>query len=148
LTVRTLCALLAGAAAGCAPRPNGALEFTIEQALATSPEGADFAEAVAGDWARVCVFRPRTPFAVVDSVLGTAWADTRDTQIETRDDITLLVFARDGRVSGHVLYPVAKGDFGTPGPEQWYCRPRENAVFQLRQPIDGSIPWIGPVERR
>ena len=45
----------------------------------------------------------------------------------------------------HVMYPVAKGDFGTPGPAQWYCRARTDAVVQLRHPIDGAIPWIGPV---
>jgi hypothetical protein len=121
--------------------------FTIEQALVTSPMGADFASVVGGDWDRVCIFRPRTTYERVDSVLGAAWSEARETGLETSDDAALIAFVRGDRVVTHAMYPVAKGDFGTPGPEQWYCRPRADAVFQLRQPIEGSIPWVGPVDR-
>ncbi|HEX6134042.1 MAG TPA: hypothetical protein VFZ24_08760 [Longimicrobiales bacterium] len=139
--------LLALAATSCAQPSNDSLVFRLEQALATSAR-TDFAQVVPGDWDRVCVFRPGTTYERVDSVLGTAWSGTRSTGIAARDDATLLVFARGGTVVEHVLYPIRKGDFGTPGPEQWYCRQRTRAVFELRQPIEGRIPWIGPVERR
>lgn len=122
------------------------LEFTIEQALITSPEGARFSEVIDGDWDRVCIFRPYTATSVVDSALGARWRGADETGIATRDDATLVVFARNSDVVSHVMYPRHKGDFGTPGPESWYCLPRDRAVFQLRQPIDGSIPWIGPVD--
>lgn len=131
---------------GCATRGSDPLVFTIEQALATNPDGADFSSIVGGDWERVCVFRPRTPHERVDSVLGAPWPDVRETGLATGDDAALLVFVRGRSVVTHVMFPVVKGDFGTPGPEQWYCLPRARAVFQLRHPIDGSIPWIGPVE--
>jgi hypothetical protein len=131
----------------CVSQSNDALVFTIEQALATAPAGADFGRSVDGDWDRVCIFRPGTPYERVDSVLGAAWDGLRETGIEASEDATLLVFARGSDVAAHVMYPVLKGDFGTPGPEQWYCRPRSDAVFQLRQAIDGSIPWVGPVPR-
>lgn len=141
----TSLALLLLLSTACASQSNDSLVFTIEQALATSPRGADFGRAVEGDWDRVCIFRPGTPYERVDSVLGRAWQGTHDTGIEAGADATLIVFADGRAVVRHVMYPVAKGDFGTPGPAQWYCRPRERAVFELRQPIDGSIPWIGPV---
>lgn len=131
---------------GCATRGDDSLVFTIEQALATQPQGADFASVVSGDWDRVCIFRAHTPYERVDSVIGAEWPEVRATEVETSADAALLAFVRGTRVVEHVMYPVRKGDFGTPGPEQWYCRPRSRAVFQLRHPIDGSIPWIGPVE--
>jgi hypothetical protein len=137
-------ALLLSLSTACASQSNDSLVFTIEQALATSPGGADFARAVAGDWDRVCIFRPRTTYERVDSVLGVRWPGTRETGIETNSDATLIAFARGSTVVTHVMYPIAKGDFGTPGPEQWYCLPRARAVFELRLPIDGRIPWIGP----
>lgn len=129
----------------CASQANDSLVFTIEQALATAPRGADFARAVEGDWDRVCIFRPGETSERVDSVLGAPWHGVQQTRIESTADSTLIVFARGSAVVEHVMYPIPKGDFGTPGPEQWYCLPRERAVFELRQPIDGSIPWIGPV---
>ncbi|HEX6308711.1 MAG TPA: hypothetical protein VFZ69_11015 [Longimicrobiales bacterium] len=141
-------ALLAAlASVSCAQRSSDSLVFRLEQALATS-QTADFARIVPGDWDRVCVFRPRTTYERVDSVVGAPWSGTRGTAIEASDDATLLLFARGSTVVEHVLYPVRKGEFGTPGPEQWYCRPRTRSVFELRQPIDGTIPWIGPVLRQ
>lgn len=142
-TAIALTALLAG----CATRGDDSLVFTIEQALATNPEGVDFADVVSGDWDRVCVFRALTPYERVDSVLGAEWTAVRETDLATSDDAALLAFVSGTRVVEHAMYPVRKGDFGTPGPEQWYCRPRSRAVFQLRHPIDGTIPWIGPIER-
>lgn len=140
-------ALLLTLSTACASQSNDALVFTIEQALVTSPMGADFASAVDGDWDRVCIFRPRSTYARVDSVIGAEWPGVRGTGIETSDAATLIVFVRGTSVVAHVMYPIPKGDFGTPGPEQWYCRPHANAMFQLRRPIEGSIPWVGPVDK-
>lgn len=139
--------LLLGLTTACSSQSNESLVFTIEQALATAPAGADLARVVEGDWDRVCIFRPGNTYARVDSVIGGSWPAASETGLQTRDDATLLAFVRDGTVVTHVMYPIAKGDFGTPGPEQWYCRRRDQAVFELRQPIDGSIPWIGPVTK-
>ena len=137
--------LLAGLSTACASQSNESLVFTIEQALATSPAGADLGRIVEGDWDRVCIFRPGNTYERVDSVIGAEWPAARDTGLETGDDATLIAFVRGSTVLSHVMYPIAKGDFGTPGPEQGDCRPRDRAVFELRQPNDGSIPWIGPV---
>jgi hypothetical protein len=131
---------------GCATRPNDALVFTIEQALITAPQGADLGQSVQGEWDRICVFRPYTTYERVDSVIGARWRGARSTNIEQSDSATLLTFLRGTRVEDYVLFPRVKGDWGTPGPEQWYCRSRANAVFQLRQPFDGTIPWIGPAD--
>lgn len=141
-------ALLLSLSTACASQSSETLVFTIEQALATSPGGADLTRVVGGDWDRVCIFRPHTSYERVDSVLGAEWPAVRDTGLETEADATLVAFVSGSTVVDHVMYPVAKGDFGTPGPEQWYCLPRESAVLELRQPIDGSIPWIGPPPRR
>ncbi|HEX2166896.1 MAG TPA: hypothetical protein VHG09_06610 [Longimicrobiales bacterium] len=140
--------LLLSMSTACASQSNDSLVFTIEQALATSPGGADFSRSIPGDWDRVCIFRPYTTYERVDSVLGERWAGARRTGIESSDHATLIAFVSGSDVMSHVLYPVDKGDFGTRGPEQWYCLPRERAVFEMRQPIDGSIPWIGPADGR
>lgn len=150
LTMRVLTGLglLLSLSTACASQSNETLVFTMEQALATSPGGADLTRVVDGEWDRVCIFRPRTTYERVDSVLGAEWPAARDIGIETEDDATLVAFVRGSTVVDHVMYPITRGDFGTPGPEQWYCLPRDRAILELRQPIDGSIPWIGPPPRR
>lgn len=129
----------------CASRPDETLVFTIEQALATSPNGASLDRQVPGAWERLCIFRPQTPVAVIDSALGFSWRGAADSGIATDEDHTLLVFATADEVDRFVMYPREKGDFTAA--EGTYCMAREDAVFQLRQPIDGSIPWVGPVPR-
>ena len=143
----TALTLVFGLSTACASQSNQTLVFTIEQTLATSPAAADFGRAVEGDWDRVCIFRPGNTYERVDSVIGARWPASRETGLETGDDATLIAFVRGSTVVSHVMYPIAKGDFGTPGPEQWYCRARDRAVFELRQPIDGRIPWIGPATK-
>jgi hypothetical protein len=140
--------LLLSLTTACASQSSETLVFTMEQALATSPGGADLTRVVPGEWDRVCIFRPHTTYARVDSVLGSQWEASRQTGVEASGDAALVAFVRGTTVIDHIMYPVAKGDFGTPGPEQWYCLPRERAVLELRQPIDGRIPWIGPAVRR
>lgn len=139
--------LLFALSTACASQSNESLVFTIEQAFATAPAGADLGRSVEGHWDRVCIFRPGNTYERVDSVIGAPWSEVRATGLETGDDATLIAFVRGSTVVSHVMYPITKGDFGTPGPEQWYCRARDRAVFELRQPIDGSIPWIGPVTK-
>ena len=128
--------------AGCAGGSDETLVFTIEQALATSPNGAVLGRSVSGGWDRMCIFRPNTAPAVIDSVIGRPWREA-ESDFSADDAHTLLVFATGERVDRWVLYPRAKGDF-TP-PEGRHCVARDDAVFQVRQPIDGSIPWVGPV---
>jgi len=121
--------------------PDETLEFTIQQALTTSPTAADLGHAVSGEWDRLCIFGAYTPPATIDSVLGTrSGPRAADT-----DHVDLLVFARGDDVERYVLYPASKGNFTAAEGE--HCVRREDAVFQVRQPIDGSIPWVGPVPR-
>src|SRR5690606_11125906 len=63
----------------CSSQSSDPLVFTIEQALVTAPGGADLGRSVGGDWDRLCIFRPRTPTARVDSVLGAPWRGARST---------------------------------------------------------------------
>ena len=130
---------------GCASRADETLVFTIEQALATSPNGASLDRQVSGEWERLCVFRPYTPVPLIDSALGFEWRGARSAGLDVTDTHTLLVFATADDVDRYVMFPRAKGDFTLA--DDGSCIDRRDAVFQLRQPIDGSMPWVGPVPR-
>jgi hypothetical protein len=141
--LRLGCAVGVLLAVGCVPAGDDELVFSIEQALATSPQGAAFADVVPAQWDRLCVFTRYSTLAQVDSVTGAVTAGERSAQLDT---YTLLAFMDGSRPAARVEYPREKGDFGAPGPAPWYCVDRDAAVFQLRHPIEGGIPWIGPVE--
>lgn len=131
--------------AGCVRAADDDLVFSIEQALATSPQGAAFEHVVPAQWDRLCVFTRYATLAQVDSVIGDVIvAGDESAALDTH---ALLAFMDGTRSAARVRYPREKGDFAAPGPATWYCLGREDAVFQLRHPIEGGIPWIGPIER-
>lgn len=126
----------------CAGRSDESLVFSIQQALATSSSGAAMAEVVAGDWDRLCVFTPNATASQVDSVTDSAVSAADRT---SPAGYSLLAFMEGDRLERSVEYPLDKGEFAAPGPTPWYCLAKDAAVFEMRSPIDGSIPWIGPV---
>lgn len=130
---------------GCATSNDDTLVFSIRQALVTSGAGAAMADVVTGDWDRLCVFTTNAAAATIDSVTASA---VRDPDRPAPADYSLLAFMRGEREEKTVRYPIEQGEFAAPGPEPWYCLTRDAAVFEMRSPIDGSIPWIGPVRRQ
>lgn len=143
--MRTLGAFVCLLAFGCATSNDDTHVFSIRQALATSGGGAALADVVPGDWDRLCVFTVNAASAVIDSVTA---SEVRDPDRTVPADYSLLAFMRGARPEQTVRYPVEQGEFAAPGPQPWYCLPRDEAVFEMRSPIDGSIPWIGPVRRQ
>lgn len=143
--MRTLGILACLLACGCATSNDETLVFSIQQALATSGDGAALADVVPGEWDRLCVFTTNAALATIDSVTASA---VRDPDRPAPAGYSLLAFMRGARVEETVRYPVDLGEFAAPGPQPWYCLPRDAAVFEMRSPIDGSIPWIGPVTRQ
>lgn len=143
--MRTIVTFLCVLLCGCATSNDETLVFSIRQALATSGDGAALADVVAGEWDRMCVFTTNAASATIDSVTASA---VRDPDRPAPAGYSLLAFMRGESVEETVRYPVDQGEFAAPGPEPWYCLPRDAAVFEMRSPIDGSIPWIGPVKRQ
>lgn len=133
--------------AACASASDDRYVFSVEQALATSPRGADLADVVPGAWDQVCVFTFHTPPVQVDSAIGQGWRNAGDVSTPTLQEFALLAFVEERRVVERIRYPRTKGDFAGPGPAPWYCLARADAVFQQRSPIEGGPPWIGPVAR-
>lgn len=128
--------------AGCASGGDDSMVFSIHQSLATSGGPVAMAEIVPGDWDRMCVFTTNATSAQVDS--GSS-STVSDPDRVPPVDYSLLAFMEGDAAARTTRYPVDRGEFAAPGPEPWYCLPRDAAVFEMRSPIDGSIPWIGPV---
>lgn len=128
--------------AACASRSDDSLVFSIQQALATTSGAVAMADVVPDTWDLLCVFTRNAASTQIDSVTSSV---VRDPDRAVPADYSLLAFLSRGDLEHRVAYPIDKGEFAAPGPEPWYCLSREAAVFEMRAPIDGSIPWIGPV---
>src|SRR5215217_8088707 len=80
----------------------------FEQSGRTS---VDLAEAVPGQWDRVCVIGPYNDNAAVRTTLGFDWDAQSQTSIYVNDGISLLLFVSGGRVVQYVEHPRNSGDF-------------------------------------
>src|ERR1700730_3287497 len=92
-------------------------------------------------WERTCIFGPYTAGSEIETTTGVAGAAGQAQDIHTRDDIDLLLFIHDGRITRSVALPRNRGDFG---PEVvGKCVSKEQAVFSVRKPPAGSWGNIG-----
>lgn len=148
MTLRAPATIIAGAVllAGCLQRDSNSRLFAIEQALATSPAGADLARAVPGDWDRLCIVLPLTPPDQIEASMGAGWEAAERMEISTDSTTTLLLFVRGTEVVDAVRYPRAKAEFVLPrGAVE--CTSRDDAVFEMRMPIHGGAAWVQRVPR-
>jgi hypothetical protein len=93
-------------------------------------------------WERACIFGPYTDGSEIETTTGVAGAAGQAHDIHTRDDINLLLFIHDGRITRSVALSRNRGDFG---PEVvGKCVSIDRAVFSVRNPPPGSWGNIGP----
>jgi len=81
-------------------------------------------------WSRMHVFSPYTTSADVERELGFSWRGARRVRIHERDDVALLVFEMNERVSGYLAHPRGEGDFAGAGRPGGYGP--DDAVFVVR----------------
>ena len=138
LTTLLLLALLAACG-----RPGAEISREIARQFQLSGGGSvNLAQAVPGAWDEVCVLGPRSDNIAASNTLGFDWNAESRTSIDTDDNISLLVFVRDGEVLDYVEHPRADGDFSRVSGK---CFPREESVF-----VHEAIPdkgWPGLVSK-
>ena len=146
-TRMALAALLGGCGAGDGgPRASTRLQAAIAEQVRQGPGSrVVLAELVESSWQRVYIFGPYTPLKTLRDSLGLADDATARQQgkgIDSRDDVTLLVFwFPDGRLES-VALPRAQGDFGPELVGRSY--ERSEARFRVRPSPAGSWGTIGP----
>jgi hypothetical protein len=100
----------------------------------------DMQQVIREEWDRLHVYAPYTMPAKVERDLGFSWPTARAVRIKERDDITLLVFVRDGQVVTYVAHPRHLGDFSGAGRSGGYSK--EEAVFEVH--VEGEWPRVVP----
>ena len=84
----------------------------IEQKETTGdPTFLDVRRVMPFGWESLYIFPPHTPIDHIERTLGFKWRKAKDTRIDERDDITLLVFVDGQNVQEHVEHPRDNGDF-------------------------------------
>jgi hypothetical protein len=102
----------------------------------------DLADLAPFAWERVCIFGPYTTAGDIRRSVAVAWRRSDDCDIESRDDIDLLVFIHDHEVARFVAHRREYGDFGPELVNRCYAR--DEAKFLVRVAGPGSWGTIGP----
>ena len=116
----------------CGPSPDARLQ----EAMAAAPDSISFPALVEGDWTKMCVVMPYTRPADARDRTGLRWRGFSRSGIEHRDDVVLLVFARNDRVTTSALVD-RRADFQR---DATFCFAREDAVFSKTASPSGA-PW-------
>jgi hypothetical protein len=75
-----------------------------------------------GDWQRLYIFGPYTPYERIHEALGFHWPDAERTSIEYNDGVNLVVFVKGGEVVGWLEHPRGRGDLVDVANEVGYAR--------------------------
>ena len=129
------------ASLGCSGGPiSDAIGATVERGPGTRLVLVEQAPFV---WEKVCVFGPYSGDDQIDELTGVPGAAKRAHGINSNDGINVLMFIDHGQVIESVAHPRNRGDFG---PELVKtCYSREQAVFLVRRPPEGSWGDVGPL---
>jgi hypothetical protein len=97
------------------------------------------------NWDSVCIFGPYTSDTMIQAATGIPGATQYEHDLQSREDINLLLFIAEGRIMRSVAHPRRRGDFG---PEiAGKCFTKSQAVFSVRTPPPGSSSDIGPLQQ-
>lgn len=88
-------------------------------------------------WDKLYVFGPYTLPEKIDQVLGKYWIGSRFTEIISSDQISLLVFTKNGQVVQFLEFPRSQGDFSPLTNDKGY--PIKDALFVVDE--KGQMVW-------
>lgn len=98
----------------------------------------DFAKITTFSWDRLYIFEPYTSTDKIEHIFGNRFT-APVTTIETNDGVTLLVFAKDGRVVQYLEYGRNEADFADAHNETGYLFQEARFVMDDK----GRMIWIG-----
>lgn len=145
VSVLALAVSLAGAAAaGCSDRRfqdrfkwNEIIgSIILSKQTSGGPVYLDVVRVMPLDWEKFYMFPPRTPIEDIQKALGFKWSGAKQTRIDERDDITLLIFVIGRTVQDAIEQPRNAGDFSRLKPGYPYS-PREG-YFEVVEEKEGG----------
>ena len=98
----------------------------------------DFAKITTFSWDKLYIFEPYTSAEEIEDIFGNRFT-APVTTIETNDGVTLLVFAKDGRVVQYLEYGRNRADFADAHNETGYLFQEARFVMDDR----GRMIWVG-----
>ena len=94
------------------------------------------------EWDKLYFFGPYTLHEDIDKVLGRYWIGSRFSEIESSDNITLLVFTKNRRIVQFLEFPRSQGDFSILANLEGYLR--TEAQFAVDE--KGQMIWAPILE--
>ncbi|MBX7170036.1 MAG: hypothetical protein K1X72_03690 [Pyrinomonadaceae bacterium] len=94
-------------------------------------------------WDKLYIFTPYTPTKVINETLGFESKIIKDIEMDSQEEINLLVFVKDNKLTTLVEFPRRSGDFDKISNPNGFTQ--ENAKFNVTIEDRGE-PWITLVE--
>lgn len=114
------------------------MEEAIQTALSEpdTPAVLSLSRVIDTPWEQVVIFTPYSDPRAIEKEMDIQLDRARHTRINSRDDIHVLLFLREGQTLRMVEYPRSKGDFKL---DETTLFEREEAVFRISPQITGPV---------
>lgn len=114
------------------------VEDAIETALnePDTPAVLSLSRVIDTPWEQVVIFTPYSDPRAIEKEMDIQLDRAQHTHINSRDDIHVLLFLRQGETLRMLEYPRSKGDFKL---DQTTLFEREDAIFRITRQADGPV---------
>ncbi len=135
------CYILSWIVVGCGSSTSPLSEEITRQFQSSGRTFVNLAEAVPGNWAKVCIFGPYSDNNAAYKTLGFRWNLEKHSSITTGEGIGLLVFIKGQKVVAQVEHPRKNGDFTNLSRQ---CFQREYSTFYHQTNPKKGWPGLFP----
>lgn len=97
------------------------------------------------NWDKLFIFNPYTPTSLLESALGKEAYKLKEVEMDSREDINLLVFVNEGQIINFIAFPRLNGDFDKVYRKEGFTP--ENSNFVVTIEVRGE-PWVTVLEAK
>lgn len=91
------------------------------------------------DWDHLYIFTPYTPFTFIKETIGEEADKLKKVNMDTREEINLLVFMNNGKIESYLEFPRRKGDFDKINRPEGFNPESASFIATIE---DRGEPWI------
>ncbi len=126
---------------GCGQQKASQFANRLEEQIEAEAEIIDLVDLTDFDWELMYIIAPYTRKPTLDRILGFSWDGFRRSNIEMRDNITLLLFTKKDKVVFSVDFYRSKCDFSNMTDDRGYTPDEATIIIDYMD--EGAIARAG-----
>lgn len=97
------------------------------------------------DWDKLYIFPPYTPTVFINKSLGFESSQLKNVDMDSREEINLLVFIKNGELKSFVEFPKRSGDFDKINRPEGFTPETARFIVNIE---DRGEPWVTVTEAK